>query len=163
MLDYSIRPAQISDAAEIARLVSEMGHPSSPAQMQTRLQSIFQNDSYATFVAILKPNGKNTASPDRFLAPSTSGGAVLGLIGTRTGFYYEGDGLYGQIMVLAVAGAYQRQGIGRALMEVAERDLSRRGVRTFLVNTANHRLGAHRFYEKLGYSFTHRSYRKRNR
>ena len=105
-MGISVRTATIADSVQIARLVSGLGYPTSPAQMHKRLESILSNDDYATAVAC-------------------DGEQMVGFIGTRIGPFYEGDGRYCQIMALAVSGDHQRKGIGRMQMTYA-RSIRRR-------------------------------------
>jgi ribosomal protein S18 acetylase RimI-like enzyme len=112
--------------------------------MVRRLESILSDDDYATLVAC-------------------EGERIVGFVGTRVGPLFEGDGLYGQIMAVAVAPDCQRNGIGRLLMHAAESMLIARGACVFVVTSGNHRAGAHAFYENIGYTFTGRRYGKRVR
>ena len=81
-------------------------------------------------------------------------------ISVLIGLLYEGDGCYGQIMALAVVGDHQRQGIGRMLMQAAESALIGRDVSVLVVTSGNQRADAHAFYEKNGYAWTGRRYKK---
>jgi ribosomal protein S18 acetylase RimI-like enzyme len=137
----AIRKASVDDSEPIARLVGELGYPTSTSQMRRRLETILDDNHYQTFVAC-------------------ADGHVLGFVGTRSGPLYEDDGCYGQIMALAVAPSRQRRGVGRMLMQVAESALIERGVRVLVVNSGNQRSDAHAFYERCGYSFTGRRYKK---
>ena len=136
-----IRNATAGDSEPIARLVSGLGYPTSGRQMRRRLRLIVRDDEYETLVAC----------DDR---------QVVGFIGTRIGRLYEADEQYGQIMALAVTGDYQRRGIGRLLIQAAESSLLERGARVLVVTSGNRRADAHAFYEKCGYTFTGRRYRK---
>ena len=118
-----------------------LGYAVSPTQMHTRLQEILADDDYVTLVAC-------------------DHNEVVGFIGTRVGPLYESDGLYGQIMALAIANDRQRRGTGRALIEAAESEIAARGARVVLVTTGHQRADAHAFYEKNGYTFTGRRYTK---
>jgi ribosomal protein S18 acetylase RimI-like enzyme len=140
-LALAVRIATTADSERLARLVSEMGYPTSSTQMGKRLESIFSDEDYATFVACDEEQ-------------------IVGVIGTRVGPLYESDGHYGQIMVLTVARGHQRRGIGRRLMQAAESMLVARGVRVLVVTSGNQRADAHAFYEKNGYTFTGRGYKK---
>jgi ribosomal protein S18 acetylase RimI-like enzyme len=137
----AIRDVAVADSWAVAKLVSELGYPTSTSQMQRRLEAILNDDDYDTLVACKH-------------------GDVVGFIGTRSGPLCEDDGLYGQIMALAVAAKYQRRGIGRVLVRSAESKLVGRGVRVLVVTSGNHRADAHAFYEHCGYSFTGRRYKK---
>jgi predicted N-acetyltransferase YhbS len=136
-----IRDAAGADSAQIARLVTELGYPTSAAQMQRRLQAILQDRDYDTLVAC-------------------DGNQVVGFIGTRLGSLYEDDERCGQIMALAVTAGHRRRGVGRALVAAAEARLLGRGIRLVVVTSGNHRADAHAFYESGGYTFTGRRYKK---
>jgi ribosomal protein S18 acetylase RimI-like enzyme len=136
-----VRHAILADSAQAAQLISTLGYPTSLTQMAKRLAAILSDEGYATLVAC-------------------DGEHVVGLIGTRVGPLYESDGHYGQIMALAVASNYQRQGIGRMLLRAAESMLIARGVSILIVTSGVQRTNAHAFYENNGYAFTGRRYTK---
>jgi ribosomal protein S18 acetylase RimI-like enzyme len=135
------RAARIADSVMIADLVSNLGYPTSPRQMEVRLQTIFADSSYATFVALLDSK-------------------VLGFVGLHVGLLYENDNQYGQIMAIAISRDYRRMGIGRRLMHLAEETMAQMGAQIFVLGSGNHRIDAHAFYEALGYEFTGRRYVK---
>jgi ribosomal protein S18 acetylase RimI-like enzyme len=141
MASIAIRVAAPADAEPIARLVTELGYPTSSSQMSERLRAVLRDEDYDTLVA-------------------HDAGQILGFIGTRVGPLYESDDRYGQIMVLSVASGHRRRGIGRMLVQAAESILADRGARVLVVTTGNQRADAHAFYEKNGYTFTGRRYRK---
>ena len=136
-----IRNAALDDSEPIARLVSELGYQTSASQMRQRLLAIAGDDDYVTLVAC---DGRN----------------VVGFAGGRVGHLYESDDRYGQIMALAVATEHQRRGIGRTLVRAVESSLVARGARTLVVTSGNQRADAHVFYERCGYAFTGRRYKK---
>jgi ribosomal protein S18 acetylase RimI-like enzyme len=109
--------------------------------MRKRLGLILDDEDYATLVACEDEH-------------------IVGFIGTRVGRFYESDGHYGQIMALAVATNHQRRGIGRMLIEAAESILVARGACILVVTSGNQRADAHAFYERNGYEFTGRRYKK---
>jgi ribosomal protein S18 acetylase RimI-like enzyme len=141
MAGIAVRDATIADSEAMARLVSDLGYPTSSSQMYMRLESILRHGDYHTLVAC-------------------DGDRIVGFIGTRIGPLYESDHLYGQIMALAVAMDRQRRGVGRLLVQAAESILGQDGARVFVVTSGNHRTDAHAFYEKNGYTFTGRRYKK---
>ena len=53
---------------------------------------------------------------------------------------------------LAVSPQVQGQGIGKSLLQGLEEEAKRRGYEFIRLNSADHRLGAHAFYEKVGYT-----------
>ena len=56
------------------------------------------------------------------------------------------------ILALAVLPQRQGKGIGKALLEGLEQETKRRGYEFIRLNSADHRLGAHAFYEKVSYT-----------
>ena len=56
------------------------------------------------------------------------------------------------ILALAVSPQSQGQGIGKALLQGLEQEAIRRGYGFIRLNSADHRLDAHAFYEKVGYT-----------
>ena len=56
------------------------------------------------------------------------------------------------ILGLAVSHQVQGQGIGKSLLQGLEQEAKRRGYGFIRLNSADHRLGAHAFYEKVGYT-----------
>lgn len=137
----AVRDATIADSNRMAQLVSDLGYPTSSSQMCMRLESIVRDRNYHTLVA---------CNDDR----------IVGFIRTRIRPLYESDHLYRQIMALAVAMDRQRSGVGRMLMRAAESILIQDGARVFVVTSGNHRTDAHAFYERNGYTFTGRRYKK---
>ena len=56
------------------------------------------------------------------------------------------------ILALAVLPQSQGIGFGRDLLEGLEKETKRRGYEFIRLNSADHRIGAHAFYEKVGYT-----------
>ena len=56
------------------------------------------------------------------------------------------------ILALAVLPQMQGQGIGKVLLEGMDKEAKRRGYGFIRLNSADYRLGAHAFYEKVGYT-----------
>jgi GNAT superfamily N-acetyltransferase len=132
---FTIREATNADSSAIAGLMSELGYPTSESDMRERLATIEADANYRTLVAQVA-------------------GTVVGVAGVGLAPYYERNGTYGRILVLAVSEAHRRNGLGRALVKVAEAWAASRGASAMLVNTAHHRENAHRFYSGIGYTST---------
>ena len=141
-LSISVRRATLADSTAIAQLVSVLGYATSTAQMRVRFERILADADYTTFVAC-------------------DGEQIVGFIGARVGRLYESDRGYGHIMALAVAPEHQRLGVGGRLLAAAESALTSRDADVLIVNSGNHRVDAHAFYEKSGYVWTGRRYKKR--
>ena len=56
------------------------------------------------------------------------------------------------ILALAVLPQTQGQGIGKTLLQGLEHEAKKRGYNFIRLNSADHRLGAHAFYERVGYT-----------
>lgn len=56
------------------------------------------------------------------------------------------------ILALAVLPQTQGQGIGKTLLQGLEQEAKKRGYNFIRLNSADHRLCAHAFYEKVGYT-----------
>ena len=56
------------------------------------------------------------------------------------------------ILALAVLPQTQGQGIGKTLLQGLEHEAKKRDYNFIRLNSADHRLGAHAFYEKVGYT-----------
>ena len=56
------------------------------------------------------------------------------------------------ILALAVLRQMQGKGIGKALLEGLEQETEKRGYKFIRLNSADHRIGAHVFYEQVGYT-----------
>ena len=56
------------------------------------------------------------------------------------------------ILALAVLPQMQGKGIGKALLQGLEQEAKGREYQFIRLNSADHRLGAHAFYEKVGYT-----------
>jgi GNAT superfamily N-acetyltransferase len=127
-----IRNADLSDAPQIAVLMSELGYQTNGTEMEARLKLILSNPAYKTFVAVMD---------DR----------VCGMVGTVTAPSYEHNDPGGRILALVTLHAARRRGIGRALIAAAEKDFTQRGITRVALNTQLTREDAHRFYESLGF------------
>ena len=127
-----IRNAVIGDAAMVARLITDLGYPTTAAEMTDRLEMILSDPNYITVVAEFN-------------------GEVVGVAGATIARYYEKDGLYSRLVVLAVSSTARGLGIGRQLVEAVERWSTGKGARECFVNSGLHRSEAHGFYERCGY------------
>ena len=56
------------------------------------------------------------------------------------------------ILALAVLPQSQGKGIGKTLLEGLEQEAEKRGYNFIRLNSADHRTGAHAFYERVGYT-----------
>jgi GNAT superfamily N-acetyltransferase len=132
MSRYSIRLAQDQDCAEIARLASQLGYPTSGDAMRIRLQRLLASANDVVFVA------------------ESAGGGLVGWIHGVLSQFLESDYRV-EIGGLIVDERFYRKGVGRALVEHVESWAVDRGVRQASVRCRTTRAEAHLFYESLGY------------
>src|SRR5438128_3449293 len=132
-VDVTIRDAETADAEALADLMTQLGYETRASEMEMRMEAIRVNKNYATFVAVSK-------------------GKVCGMIGTFTCYTYEHNSPSARILALVVSEKMRGRGVGRALIDAAEKDLARKNISRIAVNTRFERKDAHEFYEKLGYT-----------
>ena len=134
-VDLRIRDAKLSDAAELAALMRELGYQTTTAEMESRLISILKDPRYKTLVAL---NDEK----------------ICGMIGTVSALSYLHNDLNGRIIALVVSRELRRRGIGARLIAAAEKNFTERGITRVTLTTRFEREKAHQFYEKLGYART---------
>ncbi|HEX2206702.1 MAG TPA: GNAT family N-acetyltransferase [Longimicrobium sp.] len=130
-----VRPLADADLAAVARLLGELGYPSTPEQVRARVDRVAGDDDYAAYVAEVD-------------------GEVAGFLGMGRGWLFEQDRPYARILTLVVDARVRRQGVGAALVEFAEQWARERGAYTLMLTTNVRRQDAHGFYESLGFSRT---------
>ena len=127
-----IRLARVSDAPDIARLTSHLGYETDLAGLTTRLERILSRT-------------------DQRLVVADAGVAVVGWLHASFAEYIEADAFV-VISGLVVDRAQRRQGVGRMLLEDAERWARSRGCSLVRLSSSISRTSAHEFYERLGYA-----------
>jgi GNAT superfamily N-acetyltransferase len=135
MVDITIREVKTNDSPGIARLVTQLGYPSSEAEIRNRLAVFSGRPDYAVWVA-------------------ESSGRIVGLVGVFVHYALEFDGAYGRLLGLVVDEARRGEGIGKQLMEHTERWLREHGVNHLTLTSGKQRTQAHGFYRRLGYEET---------
>jgi len=129
---FLIRPARLSDDAEISRLTIELGYPCTTAQISSRLTALLLASDYFIAVAV-------TSEPH-----------LLGWIGVaqRLLLHYDARG---ELFGLVVGSGARRQGIGKALVRTAEEWAVTRHLNAICVRSNAARAESHPFYESAGY------------
>ena len=128
----TIRNSSLSDAPALASLTCELGYETASAEMRQRLKSILSDAGFRTFVAEIDDQ-------------------VCEMIGTLTHPSHEHNNPSGKITAIVVSKKQRRTGIGRALIAVAEKDFTNRGVTRISLTARFTRELAHQFYDALGY------------
>ena len=135
----AIRPATACDAAVAASLVTQLGYPTSPEQAGERLARLAAEASTTVLLAV-------------------EGESVVGLAVLRVEGLIEHDRPAGVLLALVVDEARRGRGVGRALVRAVEERAREVGCFAVVLNTADHRAGAHAFYQRLGYRDTGRRF-----
>ena len=138
----TLRPATAGDADAIAALFTDEGYPSGPSDIVERLAS-FESELARVIVA-------------------DNDGQVLGFIAVHALPRFEHTDRILRIMALVVDAGERGRGIGRLLMEEAERFGRALDAAFAEVTAGHHRPEARHLYEELGYDGTVAAYlRKR--
>src|ERR1041385_2303695 len=121
---FFIRAARVDDAAEIARLNTELGYPSTAEKVATRLSALL-------------------ARPDHFVAVAAASEAhLLGWIAAEHRFLLHYDAR-AELIGLVVGSDAKRRGIGRTLVRTAEDWAAARGLTEIFVRSSVARSEAH--------------------
>ena len=136
-MTLTIRDVRAEDVPVLCRLMGELGGRGvSPEQMEDRLRLVER-------------------SPIDSLYLCEEDGVALRLLGFRIRENLEEQSRYGEISLIVVDAGARRRGIGRFMMEYAERLAREKGcLGTWLVSGFGREEQAHRFYKDLGYEVT---------
>lgn len=139
-MTINIREARTDDAERIVELIADLGHRMTVDQVRELIKALGHEDC-PQLVASL--NGK-----------------VVGLCGLHVMTAIHRPQPVGRITILEVAGDYRGRGIGRALVDAAEKRLCKAGC-VLIEVTSNERLvKAHQFYRRLGFDHTSKRFAK---
>jgi GNAT superfamily N-acetyltransferase len=138
----TLRPATVDDAERIAALFTDEGYPSGPSDIVERLGRF--------------------GSPESRVVVADHDGEVLGFIALHAVPRFEHSDRILRIMALVVDAGVRERGVGRLLMEEAERIGVEEGAAFVETTAGHHRPDARRLYEELGYDASVAAYlRKR--
>jgi GNAT superfamily N-acetyltransferase len=128
----TIRTARLSDTAAVSALTAQLGYTVDPAHVEVRLGNILARPGHL------------------FLVAEVDGRAIGWIHATRVE-YIEADPFV-VIGGLVVERTRRSQGVGRLLLEQAERWAAEHGCFIVRLWSSASRRGAHRFYEAVGYT-----------
>ena len=129
----AIRPATAADASRIAALSGELGYPSHPADIASRLARLMVSDTDLVVVAERPEAG------------------VVGWIHAAEQERLE-SGRHCEILGLVVGGTARGGGVGRALVTAVQSWAAARGLPEVTVRSNIARAESHPFYERLGFT-----------
>jgi len=128
-----IRVVDLADSAEIARLLTELGYPTSSEEAENRLTALHGDERHYVAVA------------------EAAVGRLVGWVHVEHRSSIE-VGERAELMGLVVDASGRRNGIGRLLVDEAERWARARGLRQVVVRSNVARELSHPFYSAIGYS-----------
>jgi GNAT superfamily N-acetyltransferase len=139
----TVRPPTAADSDKMAELASQLGYPCSGTQVRARLVEMQDPNRYAVYVAEL------------------AGGQVAGWISVYI-FRSVAMDRCAEINGLIVDQEIRSRGIGKALIDAAEKWARGLGCDAISVKCNIKRDRAHRFYERHGFQHvkTQKSFRK---
>lgn len=132
---HTIRFATIDDAAEIARLLTVLEHPTTTAQVIARWPAW-------------------TAQGNAALVADRGNGTLAGFCQLHTTHVLHRPKPLGRVTALVVDEAERGTGIGKALMRGAEEHCRASGCGLLELTSNTRRADAHAFYERIGYERT---------
>lgn len=128
-----LRVATLADAPALARLLGEMGYPVDNDSSERKLRELM-------------------ADPERNLVQvATVGILVSGLVVGHLIPMLQQEAPLGRITALAVDEDQRGLGIGKRLLQSAERWFAERGASRLEVTSAEQRTEAHEFFRALGF------------
>jgi GNAT superfamily N-acetyltransferase len=133
-----IRQMRPDDAGAVAMLATQLGYPSSEAELARRIPVVIGREETAAMVA-------------------QDGNAIVAWIHVELRRALVSDG-EAQVMALVVDESCRGRGIGAALMAEAERWAREHGAGKLRVGSRTTREGAHQFYLRHGYTLAKTSH-----
>jgi N-acetylglutamate synthase-like GNAT family acetyltransferase len=130
-----IRDARPADAQALARLIGQLGYPSSAKAVAGRIERLRSSNADRLVVAELD-------------------GELVGLASLHTSLSVEYDEPAAKLSAIVVDERYRRRGIGEALVAAMEAEARRRGCCLIFLTTAECRKEAHAFYGRVGFRET---------
>lgn len=136
-MPLSIRRAEQKDIDALCTLMGELsGTAISPEQMLNRLQLVRESKIDSLFVC-------------------EEDGQIMGLLGFRIRENLEEISRFGEVSAIVVNSNDRRQGVGRFMIDYAEKLAKELGCKgTWLVSGFGREEAAHNFYKRLGYQTT---------
>ena len=126
-----VREAKDADVPRLVELIHELGHEIDEKAVRKNLKAL-KKSGEAPLVATLDKK-------------------IVGMCGVGARVVIHRPAPLGRITALVVAKEAQRHGIGRMLVEAAEKWMRKRGCQLVEVTSNDRRAEAHAFYRHLGY------------
>jgi GNAT superfamily N-acetyltransferase len=127
----TVREATADDADRFAALLTDEGYPAGTSDLAVRIAQF--------------------STPTSKVLAAVAGGDVVGFVAFHVLPRFEVDERFGRIVALVVDPGVRERGIGRLLMNEAERVAVAAGASFMEVTAGHHRPDARRLFESLGY------------
>ena len=134
-MTVTLRRATEADAKQAALLLTELGYPSAEADARNRL-------------------ARSLHSPTSCCLVAQSADEVIGLISAELVFYFPTGSTICRITSLVVSSRHRGHGLGQKLLAAATDFALEHHCSGLELTSAERRVDAHRFYERLGFSRT---------
>ncbi len=136
---FALRDATSADAERIGGLLTELGHPTNPADVPARLADLVREGGAV-------------------LLATDSTGAALGLMSIARHTTLHAPGPVAYITSLVTTSGARRRGVGKAFIAAATDWARLQGCARLSVTSAEHRADAHAFYPACGLPYTGRRF-----
>jgi GNAT superfamily N-acetyltransferase len=127
----TVREATADDADRFAALLTDEGYPAGTSDLAARIAHF--------------------STPTSKVLTAVAGGEAVGFVAFHILPRFEVDERFGRIVALVVDPGVRERGIGRLLMNEAERVAIASGASFMEVTSGHHRPDARRLFESLGY------------
>jgi ribosomal protein S18 acetylase RimI-like enzyme len=128
----TVRPAREADAEQVASLMTELGYPSTAAGVEGRLRGSLNRESSCCLVA-------------------QANNEVVGFMSAELIPYFPTGSTISRMTSLVVSSRHRSRGVGETLVEAAATFAREHGCSGIEVTSAERRVDAHRFYQRLGF------------
>ena len=137
--DFHLRDAAQEDAAAVATLLTELGHPTEASDIPSRLKSVLAEGGAVKLAVDEKGN-------------------PLGLLVLSRHWGLHASGPIAYIAALVVTASARRLGLGKVFVDYAREWGRSHGCSRLTVTSAEHRADAHAFYPSMGMPYTGRRF-----
>ena len=133
MIAVTLRPPREADAEQVASLMTELGYPSTAADVKDRLGHSLRNLTSCCLVADAERE-------------------VIGIMSAELVPYFPSGSTICRVTSLVVSSQHRNRGVGEKLIAAAAAFAREHGCSGIEVTSAERRVDAHRFYERLAFA-----------
>jgi len=134
-MDVTLRPAREADAEQVASLITELGYPSTAEDVKDRLHGPLNSQTSCCLVAQVDNE-------------------VIGMMSMELVPYFPTGSTICRVTSLIVSSRHRSRGVGERLIADAIEFARKHHCSGIEVTSAERRVDAHRFYQRLGFART---------